>query len=106
MSPGCARCDACALTRVTCAQLTDLNVSCCDLLDAGGAAIGAAIGRRDCTLCSLRLRANRMGLRSARALATALSRTSHLALLDVGDNQLGDDGAAIIATGQHRMIPA
>lgn len=73
-------------------KLTDLDLSGNGLGDLGLSRLASALSKNS-VLRSLDVRANGIGAQGARRLAVALERCS-LECLDLGGNQVGDEGAA------------
>ncbi|XP_040109709.1 NACHT, LRR and PYD domains-containing protein 13 [Oryx dammah] len=73
-------------------SLTRLNLRRNALGDGGAKLLCAALGRADCTLQSLNLSHCSLTVAGCRELAYALKRNSHLKILDVGNNDVQDEG--------------
>lgn len=86
---------AAALANPNCA-LTALDLSSCDLGDAGAAHLGPALAENR-ALASLNLRSNGIGDRGAEVLASVLALNASLQHLLLDRNAIGDAGAAALA---------
>ena len=81
-------------------NLRSLDLSCCELQDDGCAVVALAIGAHSNVIQNVSLRANRIGAVGAAALGKALEdEDCTLERLDLGDNELHDEGAVLIAQG-------
>ncbi|DAA19280.1 TPA: NLR family, pyrin domain containing 2-like [Bos taurus] len=73
-------------------SLTHLNLRRNSLGDGGVKLLSSALGRADCALQSLNLSHCSLTVAGCRELAHALKHNGHLKILDVGNNDIQDEG--------------
>ncbi|XP_061124751.1 NACHT, LRR and PYD domains-containing protein 3-like isoform X2 [Syngnathus typhle] len=80
-------------------SLRELNLSYNDLCDNRLEALAAGLAKPQCTLQVLKFRGCNLSKKSCKALASVLSSPCSLRELDLGRNDLGDDGLEALAAG-------
>ncbi|XP_061124923.1 NACHT, LRR and PYD domains-containing protein 3-like isoform X4 [Syngnathus typhle] len=92
-------CETLASVLSSSCSLRELDLSCNDLYDDGLEALVAGLAKPQCTLQVLRLQWCNLSKKSCEALASVLSSPCSLRELDLGDNDLRDDGLEALAAG-------
>ncbi|XP_037098598.1 protein NLRC5-like isoform X4 [Syngnathus acus] len=92
-------CEALASVLSSPGSLRELGLGDNDLGDDGLEALAAGLAKPQCTLEVLALKKCNLSKKSCEALASVLSSPGSLRELDLGDNDLGDDGLEALATG-------
>ncbi|XP_061125356.1 NACHT, LRR and PYD domains-containing protein 3-like isoform X4 [Syngnathus typhle] len=92
-------CEALASVLSSPGSLRELDLSDNDLGDDGLEALAAGLAKPHCTLQVLKLKKCKLSKKSCEALASVLSSPSSLRELDLGYNNLGDDGLEALAAG-------
>ncbi|KAM9834912.1 uncharacterized protein ACBT44_014828 isoform 2-T4 [Syngnathus typhle] len=92
-------CEALASVLSSSRTLMHLDLSFNDLYNDGLEALAAGLAKPQCTLQVLRLQWCQLSKKSCEALASVLSSPGSLRELDLGYNDLHDDGLEALATG-------
>ncbi|XP_037116564.1 LOW QUALITY PROTEIN: uncharacterized protein LOC119128354 [Syngnathus acus] len=92
-------CEALASVLSSPGSLRELDLSDNDLRDDGLEALAAGLAKPQCTLQVLRLQLCKLSKKSCEALASVLSSPGSLRELDLGFNDLRDDGLEALAAG-------
>ncbi|KAM9772464.1 NACHT, LRR and PYD domains-containing protein 12-like isoform 9-T9 [Syngnathus typhle] len=92
-------CEALASVLSSPSSLRELDLSSNNLRDDGLETLAAGLAKPQCTLQVLKLRECNLSKKSCEALASVLSSPCSLRELDLGYNDLGDDGMEALAAG-------
>ncbi|XP_061124921.1 NACHT, LRR and PYD domains-containing protein 3-like isoform X2 [Syngnathus typhle] len=92
-------CEALASVLSSSCSLRELDLSLNDLYDDGLEALATGLAKPQCTLQGLKLIHCNLSKKSCEVLASVLSSPGSLRELELGDNDLGDDGLEALAAG-------
>lgn len=80
-------------------HLRALDLGCNNITDAGVKNLVEGLTDKKCCLKALRLQCCELTSHACRYLATALSKSVRLKVLDISSNNIGDEGLRLLAEG-------